>query len=123
MLAHPFVFGLIGVANIIGRCQLRFTIFFQSEGEVLGMIMTVARHHIEHHSAEHLLRIRIGQLQFPNRLKQLIVTVSDLRWAGVLPLMFMRSSKLSATTKLSENNETPPIANVLLAVCTFSYLF
>jgi len=40
---------------------------------------------------------------------------ADLRWAGFLPLMFMRSSKLSATTKLSAEHETPPIANVLLA--------
>jgi hypothetical protein len=39
---------------------------------------------------------------------------ADLRWAGFLPLNFMRSTKLSATTKLSAENETPPIANVLL---------
>jgi len=38
-----------------------------------------------------------------------------LRWAGFLPLNFMRSTKLSATTKLSAEHETPPIANVLLA--------
>jgi hypothetical protein len=29
--------------------------------------------------------------------------------------MFMRSTKLSATTKLSSGDETPPIANVLLS--------
>ena len=39
---------------------------------------------------------------------------ADLRWAGLLPLMFMRSTKLSATAKLSAEHETPPIANVLL---------
>ena len=39
-----------------------------------------------------------------------------MRWAGFLPLNFMRSTKLSATTKLSAEHETPPIANVLLAV-------
>jgi hypothetical protein len=39
-----------------------------------------------------------------------------LRWAGFLPLNFMRSTKLSATTKLSAEHETPPIANVLLYV-------
>ena len=39
---------------------------------------------------------------------------ADLRWAGFLPKMFMRSTKLSATTKLSAEHETPPIANVLL---------
>ena len=45
---------------------------------------------------------------------------ADLRWAGFLPLNFMRSTKLSATTKLSAEHETPPIANVLLAVrCSF----
>jgi hypothetical protein len=39
---------------------------------------------------------------------------ADLRWAGFLPLNFMRSTKLSATAKLSAEHETPPIANVLL---------
>ena len=43
----------------------------------------------------------------------------DLRWVGFLPLNFMRSTKLSATTKLSAEHETPPIANVLLAVVKF----
>lgn len=44
--------------------------------------------------------------------------------AGFLPLMFMRSTKLSATTKLSAGHETPPIANVLLAVwVTFKKYF
>jgi len=32
---------------------------------------------------------------------------------GFLPLMFIRSTKLPATTKLSAVHETPPIANVL----------
>jgi hypothetical protein len=39
---------------------------------------------------------------------------ADLRWAGFLAQMFMRSTKLSATSKLSAEHETPPIANVLL---------
>ena len=39
---------------------------------------------------------------------------ADLRWAGVLPPVFMRSTKLPATTKLSGEHETPHIANVLL---------
>ncbi len=34
--------------------------------------------------------------------------------------MFMRSTKLSATTKLSAEHETPPIANVLLYAALFS---
>jgi len=33
---------------------------------------------------------------------------------GFSPLMFMRSTKVSATTKLYAEHETPPIANVLL---------
>ena len=45
---------------------------------------------------------------------------ADLRWAGFLRLMFMRSTKLSNTTKLSAEHETPPIANVLLAVVILS---
>ena len=40
---------------------------------------------------------------------------ADLRWAGFSPQMLMRSTELSATTKLSAEHETPPIANVLLA--------
>jgi len=39
-----------------------------------------------------------------------------LRSGGFLALNFMRCTKLSATTKLSAEQETPPIANVLLAV-------
>jgi len=39
---------------------------------------------------------------------------ADLRWAGFSAQMLMRSTELSATTKLSAGHETPPIANVLL---------
>ena len=45
---------------------------------------------------------------------------ADLRWAGFLPQMFIRRTKLSVTTKLSAEHETPPIANVLLATVVFS---
>ena len=45
---------------------------------------------------------------------------ADLRWAGFLPLNFIRSTKLSATTKLSAENGTPPIANVLLSAALLS---
>ena len=48
---------------------------------------------------------------------------ADLRWAGFLPLKFIRSTKLSATTKLSAEHETPPIANVLLAVVFLLHLW
>ena len=41
---------------------------------------------------------------------------ADLRWAGFSAQMFMRSKKLSLTTKLFAEHETPPIANVLLCV-------
>lgn len=34
---------------------------------------------------------------------------------GFLPLVFMLNTKLSNTTKLFEEHEAPPIANVLLA--------
>ena len=37
-----------------------------------------------------------------------------MRWAGFLPQMLMRSTKLSATSKLSAEHQTPPIANTLL---------
>jgi hypothetical protein len=36
--------------------------------------------------------------------------------AGFLQKMLMRSTKLSATTKLFAEHETPPVANVLLAL-------
>lgn len=39
---------------------------------------------------------------------------ADLRWAGFLAQMFIRRTELPLTTKLSAENETPPIANVLL---------
>ena len=38
-----------------------------------------------------------------------------MRWAGFSAQMLMRSTELSATTKLSAEHETPPIANVLLS--------
>jgi len=47
---------------------------------------------------------------------------ADLRWAGFSPQMLMRSTELSATTKLSAEHETPPIANVLLCVAFFSVI-
>ncbi len=40
--------------------------------------------------------------------------MEDLRWAGFLAQKFIRSTKISATTKLSAEHETLPIANVLL---------
>ena len=36
--------------------------------------------------------------------------------AGFLQKMLMRSTKLSATTKLFAEHETPPVANILLAL-------
>ena len=40
---------------------------------------------------------------------------------GFSAQMFIRRTELSVTTKLSAEHETPPIANVLLAVrCSFS---
>jgi hypothetical protein len=41
---------------------------------------------------------------------------SAWRCGGILAQMLMRRTKLSVSTKLSAENETPPIANVLLAV-------
>jgi len=41
---------------------------------------------------------------------------ADWRWAGFLVQMFVRRTELSVTTKLSNGDETPPIANVLLPV-------
>lgn len=38
-----------------------------------------------------------------------------MRWAGFSAQMFMRSTKLSATRKLSTEYETQPITNVLLS--------
>ena len=52
---------------------------------------------------------------FQNSLRNamLVQRFADLRWAGFLPPNFMRSTELSATTKLSAEHESPPIANVL----------
>jgi hypothetical protein len=64
--------------------------------------------------------LRVGKNQMCLNVRSVFyneaLRFADLRWAGFLPLMFMRSTKLSATTKLSAEHETPPIANVLLAV-------
>jgi transposase len=46
--------------------------------------------------------------------------VADWRWAGFSAQKFVRRTELSATTKLSSGDETPPIANVLLS--SFLYL-
>jgi hypothetical protein len=49
---------------------------------------------------------------------------ADWRWAGFSAQNLVRRTELSATTKLSSGDETPPIANVLLAVrCLFIMLF
>ena len=53
---------------------------------------------------------------------EMTLRLADLRWAGFLPLHFMRSTKLSATTKVSAEHETPPIANVLLPAAVSRYL-
>jgi hypothetical protein len=45
---------------------------------------------------------------------------ADLRWAGFSAQRLMRRTELSATTKLSVEHETPPIANVLLAAGVLS---
>lgn len=42
------------------------------------------------------------------------VLFADLLWAGLSTQMLMRSTKISATTKLSAGHETSPIVNVLL---------
>jgi len=42
-----------------------------------------------------------------------------LRWVDFSALMFIRSTALSITTKLSAELETPPIANLLL--CIYPY--
>ena len=54
-----------------------------------------------------------------NNCRGLRLTVCKFACAGFLKQMFMRSTKLSAATKLSEEHETSPIANVLLAVRAF----
>uniref|UniRef100_UPI0023F3DB67 hypothetical protein n=1 Tax=Flavobacterium filum TaxID=370974 RepID=UPI0023F3DB67 len=48
----------------------------------------------------------------PNMIVANVLQICEV--AGFLPQMIMRSTKLSATTKLSAEHETPPIANVLL---------
>ncbi len=49
------------------------------------------------------------------------VVVCRLAIGGLSAQMFMRSTKLSATTKLSAEHETPPIANVLIAVVLLQF--
>ncbi len=44
---------------------------------------------------------------------------ADWRWAAFSAQKLVRRTELSATTKLSSGDETPPIAKVLLAVRSF----
>ncbi len=49
---------------------------------------------------------------------------ADWRWAGFSAQKLVRRTELSATTKLSSGDGTPPIANVLLqAVILMSSFF
>uniref|UniRef100_UPI00404A1022 hypothetical protein n=1 Tax=Gelidibacter sp. TaxID=2018083 RepID=UPI00404A1022 len=60
--------------------------------------------------------------EFPEVRSYWTQRFADLRWAGFLPLNLKRSTKLSATTKLSAEHETPPIANVLLPVVVLCFI-
>ncbi len=44
-----------------------------------------------------------------------VIRFADWRWTGFSAQKLVRRTELSATTKLSSGDETPPIANVLLA--------
>jgi len=48
---------------------------------------------------------------------------ADWRWAGFSVQKLIRRTELSATTKLSSGDETPPIANVLLCVVFLLIVF
>ena len=54
--------------------------------------------------------------QYGDFVIALLITFCRFAMGGLLAQMFMRSTKFSATIKLSAEHETPPIANVLLAV-------
>jgi hypothetical protein len=49
----------------------------------------------------------------------LVQRFADWRWAGFSAQKLVRRTELSATTKLSSGDETPPIANLLLGVRSF----
>ena len=59
--------------------------------------------------------------RFPLWLTVIFLRFADWRWAGFLAQKFVRRTELSATTKLSTGDETPPIANVLLSVVFLSF--
>lgn len=49
-----------------------------------------------------------------------LLRFADWRWADLSAQKLVRRAELSATTKLSSGDETPPIANVLLSVVLLS---
>ena len=47
------------MANIVCRGKLPHTPFFQSEGDVFGVVVAISGQHIKNHSSEHLLGLPI----------------------------------------------------------------
>ena len=62
MLAGPFALGVVGKGDVVGRGQFPRMALAQSERQVLGVIVAVARHHVEHHAPEGLFLLPIRQL-------------------------------------------------------------
>ncbi len=75
------------------------------------------------YSATKLIKLVYSIQTQPNTTRYLCIQrFADCRWAGFSAQKFVRRTELSATTKLCAEHETPPIANVLLAVRFYFHL-
>lgn len=71
----PLSVGIVGVAHVVGRRKVPFPASVHQERDVLRVVVLVAYHDIEHHSAEHLLRLLVGEPQTAHYGERLFVGV------------------------------------------------
>ena len=52
MCGGPTAVGIVGIAHIISRREMPLPVFSHQERDVLGVIVLIASHDIEHYSTE-----------------------------------------------------------------------
>ena len=71
----PLSVGIVGVAHVVGWRKVPFPASVHQERDVLRVVVLVAYHDIEHHSAEHFLRLLVGEPQTAHCGERLFVGV------------------------------------------------
>jgi hypothetical protein len=74
----PLAVGIVGVAHVVGRRKAPFPASVHQERDVLRVVVLVAHDDIEHHPAEHLLRILVGEPQTAHHSERLFVGVGPV---------------------------------------------